>query len=496
MTAYHGIPVTPSQGSKRARYPDVRVVATFFTQGSVLASGISPSQSIVAQAIASESNTGRATSDIISGGTFKSIANPVGTWNLSLVPRKSYLTQITPGDWCEIQGDNGDGLGMRVMCYGPVKSVDLVRTVADKGTTRTYVQISGADFGEVLVKTSALYDAQLASDPGISSIAFSSIATTTGGLPDTPGGIVRGLLQHYLGRNIRQLVNPRTAQPFAQDLSLDYVDDVGTLGKTFPTSVNPSTSLWQLLQQYANLGVNELFADYRPPLGQSDQITQLQPSVVLRQCPFWGRDWEALPTLSLDSDEVSELQLGKSDNDVRNWIRALDEGDTRQFLSNEHIGTVNPESIDRFGFRRYENSTIFAYPVTATQNSPTPTLVPGIADILKAQSALQTLWHHSNEKLYNGSMVLCFRPEVRVGYRVFYMERDTATQYAFYCEAVGHTFGYPGPSSTHLTLTRGRDVADPLWRKSLAELKAEGIVEELGNTVSATFGQAIKGLST
>lgn len=466
----------PSTGSKRTRYPDTRWKATFFS---------STGQVVEAEAEAAHSRTARQSSDIIQGRVFKHIGNPVGTWNLSLVPRQDYLTMISPGDWCRIEGDNGDGNGFRLMMYGPVKAVRRQRRVGEKGVTSRMTSISGADFGQVIARTSAIYDAKLGNENVFTSLGLAAIGSRITTVPSSPAAIVRAILQHYMGAALPQLIDPLTNQPFGASINLDYLDDAGTFGQAPIESINPATSLWELMQQWSNLGVNELFADYRGPRTDPSDITTLVPSVILRQCPFWGEAWDNLPSVSVDSDECFEDDFGTSDDDVKNFIRPTDEAGVAAKL--DHAGFINPESIRRFGFSRLENPTQY---VLDPQNGSMP--LPGL---IEATAALQALWHHSNEKLLNGSCGMYFRPEIRVGYKMGYYERDVGSLHEYYIESVGHGFNYGSQSTTELTVTRGRDVEDALWHQPLSALVNRGILADMGNTVERSVAAAVQGLS-
>jgi hypothetical protein len=498
MSTFSGIPIQPSDGSKRTRYPDVRFQADFYTQPPIR-------RVISAVATADSSGVGRSTSDIIGASVFKSIANPAGTWSVTLVPRQDYLTQISPGDWCLISGDNGDGLGMRRICYGPVKQLRRTINVTDKGVTRMLVQVNGTDFGGTLVKTSGIFDAQLGGEEAVISLNLGALTKRLGASTGSSGVIIKALLQYYLGIQgsalaggyLPQLYDPQTGLPFAASLDLSYIDP-DTLGAVAAQGVNPATSLWQSLQQFANLGLNELFVDDRPAdfttvvESSNTNLTNLVPALVLRQCPFWGKAWQGLPTVTVESDEVGDMDLSTGDVDVKNWIRPMDETNTKQFL-NTKIGTINPRSIGRFGFCRYENPTQFVFPSAADVRLGNQA---DIASILRATASLQTLWNHSNENLLSGSMTLCLHPEIRVGYRLLYKDRDTATQLEFYVEEVHHTFSYPGPSTTTVTVTRGRDVSDPLWYANLGGLMSQGIIVEIANTVSQTMAAGVRGVAS
>ena len=466
MSAFVGLP-TQGRTSLRTRYPDIRFRAVFLRQGG---------STIVAEATSS----GNKHNDVIQASTTKQIGNPMGVYSLTLVPRgHDYQNVITPGDWCVIEADNGAGLGWQTVMYGPVSAIRKNVVVGQSGRTQTSVVVSGADFGKPFLSTSAFEDSLLAKDPAFSALSLASISTQLSGLIGNPGEIVESVLSAYLNTGIDQWVDPVTDKTFGTGwFQTDYIDK-NLKGKTIISSTfSLAGNLWQTLQQFQNPSINEMFVDFRPPYDDQNNIINLEPALVLRQYPFWGNDWNFLPGVVIDDDEIINDNTSKSDDDVKNWIRSVDDpsltGSRAGIVPYLPIGLLNQNSIKRFGFRRLESPT--QYLLDPDTGKP-------IQDLVEDFTSLQALWHHSNEEFLAGNLTTYFRPDIRVGYRLTRRSPLSSSYMEYYVEGVQHALNFPGQSSTVLTVTRGRDSNNELFQKSLEQLLDAGILEGIG-TVS------------
>jgi hypothetical protein len=103
--------------------------------------------------------------------------------------------------------------------------------------------------------------------------------------------------------------------------------------------------------------------------------------------------------------------------------------------------------------------------------------------LLEEYTALLTEWYGQNDELFDGTMSMRLRRDVRVGTRLDYSNRRSGERLSFYVEGVTHSFAYPGGASTSVNLTRGVErasdsVSFPLLR-SLANLKSGKVVARL-----------------
>lgn len=423
-------------------------------------------------------------SDIVSMDTWKTIDQPMGTYSLTLVPRQmNYFREISVGNWCEIMGDNGDGLGLRPIVYGPIITINEQRTVGRRGEPKTQVVLRGADFGRAFAMTTAIYDAKLADI--LIDIGYGKLVAELKETLGTAGKIVKALITRFQLPELRQWIDPKTGKTFGVDtLDLKYIDET-TEGEAIIEPFKMTGTLWATIQQWANISINELFIDYRVPFGKDD-LVELVPAVVLRRFPFHGSDWNNLTNVKMTRDEVTNSTWTKSDADVKNWIRSTDEpritGVRDGIITYANgLGTINKLSVEKFGFKRHEMMTPFLF-------EPKVKPPKSINDIMEIFSGYQSLWHHSNEELISGTMSTYFHPSVRVGYRLDFADTAMGEDYQFYIQAVGHRFMYPGASSTTLHVSRGRDVKNKRFTASLAELESDGVLEQLGGTIDRAKG--------
>ena len=273
------------------------------------------------------------------------------------------------------------------------------------------------------------------------------------------GGRVRGI------ERMDRLVNGEAISP-----SLFQVDQTG--GK-----------LWDVLQEYSNGIMNELFVDLGPSTGAGlRDLETLVPKVYLRERPFPTRSsdgrttshtkWDQLRTHVLEPDDVKRRQIAKGGAAHRfnYWLIQLEGIGTEGFNVAEilqrgvdgvpygHPGNIpiyNTESIQKHGLRRYLATTRFI---------PFQEGLPDLENFFRLCAAwLKKLhdWYVVAPLELSGRIETTrIMPEIRIGERV--EERRAEGTITYYVESVEHRYEYPGPGSTTLTLTRGEYDDDDL----------------------------------
>jgi hypothetical protein len=471
-----GVSPYPEKGSKRTRYQSSQFRVTAFTHQSGKTFELATTKE--------RSRSGRQSSDVVSMHTFKSLGTAVGTYDLHVVPREGYWfgagqnvrstdpmhPSLYPGDWCLLETDNNDGQGWRKLLYGPISTIRRSRQVTPQGATKALLQIRGTDFGKMLLSTQLIYDEKLAADPAFSGLGFAKVVMA--GLTNasgSPGKIVKAIMRAFGDSRIEQCYDPAARRPFTAGLNLDYVNEQ-LEGSTIYQASQLTGSLWQLLQQWSNPCLNELFVDYRAPFAKQEDFANVSPALVLREHPFSGDNWKNLTTVEVDRDEVISDDLGISDDDVRNWLRATDEpsltgiaGGMVVYLQN--VGILNPDSIKKFGFRRWEPPT--NYVLNLQKDGKVQPI-----HVLELHTGKFALWHHSNEYLMNGTITMYHRPDIRVGYKLALLDREISERLEFYVEAVEHSLSYPGICTTTVTVTRGRDTRSLRFDQVLSAMQA------------------------
>ena len=205
-----------------------------------------------------------------------------------------------------------------------------------------------------------------------------------------------------------------------------------------------------------------------------------------------------------NNPKPSLKDLGISDSDVRNWIRLSNSADlvttaAGMTVYDRKLGSINPHSIRRFGFRRLE--PISKYWMNMSKSKKDATGIKHNKNYLTLANALLSVWNHSNERFISGTLTMGHRPDIRIGYRLDYTtevplpfpsinagadgegtETNRVNRYQFYITGVSHNLNYLGRNTTTLTVVRGSNLYDSLFQdpQTPESLKARGITTDLG----------------
>jgi len=186
-----------------------------------------------------------------------------------------------------------------------------------------------------------------------------------------------------------------------------------------------------------------------------------------------------LDAVTLENVEVKQSRLGRSDEDVVNVMHmyARTPGAPtdywREKLSNI-TPIINHISIARHGLRNRELATEFAYFGGAAARSSGGARA-GIARWI----LLMDHWYQHNPEYLSGSIITRARPDIRVGYRLDWLDRTLS----FYVEGVSHQWQYPGAMTTTLQVSRGQrnDPFPAYIPPAFFTTAGEKIEEESGN---------------
>lgn len=314
----------------------------------------------------------------------------------------------------------------------------------------------------------------------------------------TPAHFVRLLLEEWIGNNgqaAQQYVLPAGLGGgwFRQILQTTEIEPMSRLvhGEAIaPTlfQIDQTTGkLWDVMQEYSNGALNEMFVDLAPPSRRTDRqdFTRLRPTFFLRERPFPTRSngrtvstrWDRLPTHDLELGDVRNRDIAKGGaaNRYNYWLITLsglgsDGFNVAELLQRGvegveygrpgNIPIFNVQSIQRHGLRRYAADTRYIPYQSARRDAPQ-------ADqeqfLRLAASWLKKIhdWYVVAPLELSGSLTLTrVMPEIRIGQRV--REHRAEGEIVYYCEGVDHTYQYPNAGSTRLTLTRGEYEGDDL----------------------------------
>lgn len=391
---------------------------------------------------------GTTKSDVHSATVHKDLRSPAGGFEISLVPRQEYLRTIHGGAWVKVyinDGTKDGGPADKPWMIGIVDRARRVRRVVDqqKGTVEEVIHVTGRDFGKVLLGL------QLVFDPVVEHPA--ALVKYLGALLDKwqgreagfkpPGQVVKNFCKAYLqGRN--QFVPP-AGMP-----DLDYTSKVqdGRGKILYVSDPNLGGNLWTTLEQYSHPILNEMFVD----------TIEGVPTLVLREHPYDSDPFNALDAVELDTDELTDEDIGTSDNDVVNWFRIHpDIPGTEQLAATARIGVMNPASIRQHGLRRFErwSNAVGELDKLIEGADGGDTQAKGL---LQEWCEVVAAWNWGNEFLLSGSLSSRMRSAARIGKRLDLSNSRTGENLSFYIEGVTQTFQYPSPGArTQFSVARG-----------------------------------------
>lgn len=453
--------------------------------------------------------------------TSKSIDGSPGTWSLTLRGRgmfegggpvsQVWHEEMSDEDWVRIGVEEG-GVQWLIM----IGIIDRVRYRAstDGGARHDEWVVTGRDLGKAFVDSDILMMPWASFDPILSAGTFYSAFNALENLPGGagPGLVIRQLYDFMMLANLQRVPGtPWWAVPPNIPLSLDanaaaaldpmtrqvsdLIDDsrieMGLLGKfgayaSIMAAPNQGGNVWSIMQQHANLVLNELYVDVVAPQGLSQSplayasagdISLLTYGLVLREKPFPSAPgsayrpdddpWDKLPTTTIDMLDTVDVDLCRGVDERYNyflvesgggnlmgqmviaqaslWQQA---GSPAQRMLNG-VPCIDVESVRRTGLRRLEQTSNYV------------NINGGQLDVYTGWSRLLRDWYILNPDYFSGS-VQTWRmlPGVRIGERLILTDAERGGEaLEFYVEGVTHALTVEEKGrvthSTSLTVTRG-----------------------------------------
>lgn len=167
-----------------------------------------------------------------------------------------------------------------------------------------------------------------------------------------------------------------------------------------------------------------------------------------------------IDVVTIQNTDVRQSNLGRSDNDVWNLL-SLYARNFQQLAASYQWQLTNfsplltPISIQRHGLRVRNETTQFA---NYSRGQADCANIQGAIDnasvrrnLVRWQLLMDHWWQHNPEYL-SGKIALRGMPEIRVGYRLDWEDRNES----YYVESVRHDWAYPGEFSTTVQVSRGQ----------------------------------------
>lgn len=220
--------------------------------------------------------------------------------------------------------------------------------------------------------------------------------------------------------------------------------------------INPPPTVKVLQKQIGLVYFGAIFSkDPNKPGRKTVQIPALHPEVFLQS------KGKQTATKSLDVHVISvrdimQENIGRSDADHFNLLEVYCDITSGQiqhsrFLTQEIQPITNAIGVARHGIRvRKHNSRYGRFGMFAAR--------AGVVDsdvnrrVLVRWALLLDLWYQHNIEYLTGTFSTRAFPEIRVGCRLDIKERRES----YYVEGVNHSWAYPNPLTTTLTVSRGQ----------------------------------------
>lgn len=183
------------------------------------------------------------------------------------------------------------------------------------------------------------------------------------------------------------------------------------------------------------------------------------PSLAPTGCFFnkISKPLKHLDVVEIGNEDVIQSNLGRSDNDTFNLFALYATNpliEIYKYILRDIFPIITPAQIARHGLRAMEVKTVFANFGRSNICEDEGSVVnrAAIRRNLVRWGLLLDHWNQHNIEYLSGTVQLRGRPEIRVGYRLDWRERNES----YYVESVNHVWRYPGAMTTTLKLSRGQ----------------------------------------
>jgi len=411
----------------------------------------------------------------------KARMNALGEFNLHLAGLYNIHQCIAPGDWVGIYLTQGNHK-WSLRCLGNVNRVEKIDHVAKyDGSRRITFSVSGYDFGKVFHRAIIYINNYIGE--GVTSFgSFFKKLMNTNDVISPPDAAISAFLELIIGTNstadsmemgvdrISQWKVPdKMAQKFGGASNQRFNDILAKkFGKMPPAdtivsaNLMSTTSLWQLMQYYANLPINELYAELDGPIGQE------KPTLFLRNKPYTFKSYKDpmklmddyleyfldLDEVAIDRSNVYSSRLGVADHERFN-VFMMD-------CALENFGLESTAMIiAKWGFPKSFNKSIERYGTFPLLNTTKFGFISDVEEVkweyIGAWNFLSANWHANQHRLYNGTIQMIGDPNLRVGKRLTLKADGDFWKYdqSFYVEQYSDEWRFPGFWTQMAMVTRG-----------------------------------------
>lgn len=458
------------------------------------------------------------TADVVEVNVRRSLTAD-GSFGISLVPQTADWVRVIPvGSWIRIRMRTGPTFRMRTELWGRIDQTARTIQASGAGARRRIHVLNGRDHSGVFLDNQVYFTPYLLERADKFGFIAPPLPIFTRNFDDAfdaalretfagnPLGLMEFFLDIFLGRgaSFRQTFElPESMKGEPELLDLEALEGAGDLIQFSPgpladglnrpglkgvaffeaiLGVQDGGRLWDMMSQYSNAGLNELFCRMRQDTGL--------PELVFRERPFpcyttlsrpddhtlVTEQWERIEGIMIPETEFSRLNIGRNDYERANYFMLfptttpLFHQDLIFMLAGSYVNgapVIDLQSIVRHGLRRLEVENYYlGYDNVQGQDRWTIPAGYWLSQIFS--------WYHLNDLYLSGTATVPFLARGDVGQRLWMKALD-GTYTEFYIEGISKAWSKDAVGGaqgrTTFILTRGvADIHGTLERREHTDL--------------------------
>lgn len=234
--------------------------------------------------------------------------------------------------------------------------------------------------------------------------------------------------------------------------------DDEALGDSSPY-INFEGSLNQMLINLVNKPFNEMFFDIDTEGVGSGKAGKSKVRMTVRRTPFDKEDWKALTQHKITSSDVLVEELSQHDLDAYSIFSCMPATLLGVDVNLYAKPRYSPRLVEKYGYRLLEVENKYLSLIDDRTKTDTGSLLDN-KGIKKYAKKLYN-WYANNPNFFSGDIKILGNPDIRLGNRLYYENKEDKRNWEFYIESVSHNFSYKDGFTTNIGVTRGLKVTNP-----------------------------------
>lgn len=301
--------------------------------------------------------------DIINIETKRDIgSDDCATFAMNLVYKESWYNSISGNDLVVIR--LGDGTKEKTVFFGLVDNIYESESYPDLIPTRS-LTVSGRGFNKALIQF------------GIGAITdLQTIASQTGFFPgqmdvlvqNSPAKVIETAYKYYTQKGIDiSFANGESFNSLVQTIFKENEEDKESCIGDDQFYINYQGGLWEYLKELRNAPFYEIYWE----------VMDNKPTLMVRPTPFNPEEWDKLETSTVESYQVVDKSLGRSDLETYTCFIVKGEQIKTEFAELFGKPLWYPPFYKKYGLRRLQVNSKYNYmgevPSIQTTSDPSDT---------------------------------------------------------------------------------------------------------------------------